>query len=410
MNPEDAARHAFSYLPPRSRVARPLRDLRERIARSEDVARLVAPSAGSRLEVVSDLKPEPRERGGFKLRRWYWSLQRREADGRFDALTLEHYAKRPEPAWHRFPRDPMLATDALPADATVLRYVPLRRLTFSSRERDGRPLIGKLKRGARFGEACERLATVAAAVQRADPGFDVAALHRVDERRGLYFQDLLPGRDLAGLLGPDNAVELLARLGALLAALHELPTTCAGPAKATTAGALETAARDAAWVAHAWPAMAEPVAGCLQVLRAHTPAETVPVFCHGDFACSQVLVDQRWSVVDFDRCVAADRHAELGRLLASLHYDPPALADDAGAPEPLQPAAVDALLDAYSERAGLRPDPARLAWHRAAAELGHLALRLCKDRAAETAMHAGLRRLQAACAVLDEQAVAGLAE
>lgn len=382
----------FAGLPASSRVARALRDLRTLVADSEAAARMVAPADGVRVEVVSEVKPDPRTRGGYKLRRFYWSVQRRDAERGFGALTLQHYAKAPAPTWHVFPHDPDLGLVRLPDDATVLRYVPLRRLTFRCDGPDGEPLIGKVKRPERFAEAYALLGTVADAARQAS--FGVAAPRGLVPVQGMYFQTALAGRDLASQLEPENAASMLTRAGAIHAELHAWPT--AGLPLSHPDAAWQAAQSDAAWVAHAAPDLAAVTAEVVARLEATRPGPAAVTFCHGDLACSQMLVDaSRWSMVDFDRCTAGDPYRELALFLASLRHDAPCFDPGLTDARPVPESAEVSYLDAYAAAAGATIDEPRLAWHRACAELHYLSLRLRKDRAPTSALGDGVARLEA---------------
>src|SRR5262249_16667475 len=106
----------------------------------------------------------------------------------------------------------------------VLRYVPLRRLTFRIAGRDDAqtPIIGKFKRRSRFKEAYDKLITVAHGAEHATATFSVAVPRGIDEAHCLYFQEAKPGENLAALLQQDNCGELLYRVGVVHRELHGL--------------------------------------------------------------------------------------------------------------------------------------------------------------------------------------------
>jgi aminoglycoside phosphotransferase (APT) family kinase protein len=345
--------------------------------------------------------------GGWRLDRFYWSLQRYGAV--FQALTLSHAAKSGETGWYGFPEDAYLKTMAAyfaapPEGLRVLRFVPLRRLTFRAVDAAGRPVIGKFKRASRFRQAYELLGRVADAVEAAAPGFRVSRPLAIDEARCLYFQSALPGADLADALAVDNCGPLLERVGGLLCDLHRMPAPAVPVAAAQAA--LDTLRRDVAWIGFMQPELAPWLGGTLAAMERAAPQVQGgdAVFCHGDFVCSQILMaGDGWSVTDFDLCHRGDPCRDLAILLASLPYDVPLLrhAAQRGRPEDeaLLASAAAACIAGYAARAGADFDGRRLAWQRIAAEIYYLGLMLKKDQFSEAvAAHRlrTIRRLEAA--------------
>ncbi len=369
---------------------------RASIATEARVAQLGAGATTIHAEIKALPGPE-----GWRLDRFYWSLQGRGAA--FQALTLSYAAKSGDTSWYQFPDDSYLETmggffAAPPQGLKVLRYVPLRRLTFRGADDAGKPVIGKFKRASRFRQAYELLGVVADAVDAAAPGFRVSRPLALDEARCLYFQSALPGDDLAQALTAENCVALLERVGALLRALHEVPVPAA-PAAAPE-GALETLRRDVAWIRFMQPDLAPWLEGTRLAMERAAPdvAGREALFCHGDFVCSQILMaDDGWSVTDFDLCHRGDPCRDLAILLASLPYDVPLLrraAQRGGSGDAaLLAAAARACIDGYAARAGGEFDPRRLAWHRIAAEIYYLGLMLKKDQFSESVATHRLRTI-----------------
>lgn len=352
----------------------------------------------------SELKCAPGPRG-WALERFYCSLQWREPrqPQPFQALTLSSSAKGEQIAWQAFPSDPRLPTlasyfapVAQPAglQIDVLRYVPLRRLTFRVSAASG-AVIGKFKRQSRLHETFGRLATITRAVQQAGASFLVAAPLAIDETRGLFFQQALPGQNLADLIDTKSLAGLLRQVGALHHELHELP---ANDLPGTLPdGALGGLQREIGWIACLRPGYARALAEIHGALLRHMPSPAAGDFCHGDFVCSQVLAGERWGVTDFDLAHRGDRYRELGMLLASLPHDLPLLS----AERPLAPAARAALLAqaehaylaGYREQLGHELDWPRLRWQRARAEVFYLALALKKDWPAARDCDATIERI-----------------
>lgn len=395
MNPGIGEARLFAFLP-FDHPLRPDIDRFEAELRPHHEAELFW-GAGSRI-LHTDLKAEPGLGGGWRVTELYWSLQRRVPGG-FEAGTLSYTAKSGHSTWLDYPADPRLPglAEYLAGGvaAEVLRYIPLRRITLRVREPSRRTVVAKLKRPSRFRDAWARLQRVQDRVAEANPEFRVPRALGVDEARCLYFQEALPGRNLAELLDADNAAGLLSRLGALHRQLHRL--SAAGlPPRAAAADAAEAQA-NAAWIGLMLPAFRERAAGLAARLRATTPQDAAPAFCHGDPDCGQVLVDSSaWSLLDFDACHAGDPYRDMAMLAASLDYHVPRMqawaeGDGAGAP------AVEQAARAYIEACfgGAAPDPARLAWHRACAEFHYLALVLKKDRYHPRAFARRWERLQA---------------
>jgi aminoglycoside phosphotransferase (APT) family kinase protein len=139
-------------------------------------------------------------------------------------------------------------------------------------------------------------------------------------------------------------------------------------------------------------------------LAAYSPPDDDPVFCHGDFVCSQMLVDPaRWSLLDFDLCRSGSRYRDLAILLASLPSDAgcfsAAMMDD-----PCLMAAESGFIAAYAAQSGLTINHQALTWHRICAELHYMMLMLKKNRFTQARFAGGLRRLRLLCTGLDRVA------
>jgi aminoglycoside phosphotransferase (APT) family kinase protein len=375
-------------------VAAELEPLLERVA-ADPVLRGEPLPGGARPAIRRELRAGPGEGGAPAIERFRWSAQWRDPGpaGRFHARTLLYERGRGEPATFDFPVDPRLRAAAA-ADSpltapgvAVLRYIPLRRITFRTGD-----VVGKMKRPSSLARAYARLTVAYAAARRAD--LAVPAPRALDTAHGVYYQAAVRGRPVAELLAPGNAERLLRALGTVWREVHELPFEGL-PARGPEA-LVETVARDAAWIAFAAPSHAAAVdrlASRIAAAVGEAAAGAEPCFCHGDPAIDQVLLDgDALAIVDFDDAAAGDPYADLGAQLASLPHDAPAVF----ASPALGARAVAAFLDGYRARSGRSIDGRRLRAHHARAELGLLASRVRKGRAGVSHVASEVARLSAA--------------
>src|SRR5262249_2211645 len=183
-------------------------------------------ASDERTIIHAEIKALPGPAYGWLLERFYWSCQYWDATRPlpFQALTLSYAAKTDQITWSAFPQDTYLKTMAAFFEEEhgphkgrseepridVLRYVPLRRLTFriTGRDEAQTPIIGKFMRRSKFQEAYDRLSTVAHGVEHATATFSVAVPRGIDEARCLYFQEAKPGENLAALLEQENVDKL----------------------------------------------------------------------------------------------------------------------------------------------------------------------------------------------------------
>ena len=298
------------------------------------------------------------------------------APGGFGGALL-HARAGEAPAVHAFPHDPRLPALAAPASplragAEVLRYVPLRRLTF----RDG-ALVGKFKRPSTLSGAYRRLVGAWRAARAGSAGFAVPRPAGLDAEHGVYLQAAAPGADAATLVDVASVERVMAAVGRVHHDVHALDVPDAP--RADDAALAEAVQRDLRWIAFNLPAAARDIARIAERVAARVPQPGERAFCHGDFVVSQLLLDgDRVTVLDFDLAALGDPCRDVAMLEASLAFDVPYLAA-AGEGEIAR--ARSAYLAAYEERAGAALDRERLAWHRAAAAIYHLAMRIRKGRA-----------------------------
>ncbi len=386
----------------------------------------LGPPAPADARIQAELKGVRQPDGRWTLERAYWSIQRRDAQAAFglSAYTLSADLRPPAAPrvdWLRLPNDPYLSEmagwlAAMPEGAAlqILRYVPLRRMTFRLRNADGRTGIGKFKRRSRYAQAYGLLGLIDEAMQRQcasgrssdrqTGGYLVSAPVALNPQRALYFQTCLPGEDLADRVTPDNAAGWLAGIARRHARLQQLdvPTL----ALRSIAHWQSQARTDLAWIAWMRPDLAEPLARLAEAVGRLPDADagTGDVdgqtgFCHGDFVCSQFLVPAvaastgvdevaaaDWSITDFDLAHRGDPLRDLAILLASLTHDVPALAADAVQARPrldheaLAQVCLEARAQATASSAqDARRDAQRLRWHRLCTEIYYLGLALKKD-------------------------------
>jgi Ser/Thr protein kinase RdoA (MazF antagonist) len=263
-------------------------------------------------------------------------------------------------------------------------------------------MVAKFKRRSRLAESYQRLAVVARAVAQAASSFGVAAPRGLDCERGVFFQSAQPGTDLTLLLDESNTEQHFTRLGAVHRELHEL-TIPDLPGQAVDL--IAELRRNTRWITFFRPDCRDLLEAAWELACRHapTPGPAELAVCHGDFVCSQVLVDgDNWTVTDFDACHRGDPYRDIAIFMASLSYDVP-LFRAPGVTAGFLESAIQAYLTGYEGRAGHQLDAARLLWHRLAAEVYYLALMFKKDWYEPTRFGRGLDRVGSLAASLAEQ-------
>ena len=401
----DGADAAFAFLDPVASLRPALQAMRDHLGRNHlflaigEQQALASPIRERRLATFAR-----DAQGNWRFKRIYLSYQPEGPLPRsgFRGHTFFYTPKRGELLDAPFPADPGLpsagrvvdgmehAAAAGGAPVEVLRYVPMRRLTL----RGGcdaagpGPDIVKVVEGKNAGPIAARIGAVSDAATWAGASFRVARVKECRPERGVFVQECLPGRPLAGEIGPDALEAPLRRIGAIHAEIHALHA--AGPHVGALKDPWPTVVERLDWLAFVRPAHAEVFRAVAARLETARPAPGEPVFCHGDFRCTQILADGgNWSVIDFDDAGYGDASLDVGRFLAFLKYDVPALA---GSPELLEQAAA-AYLDGYAGRAGRVPASGTLRWHRTSQEVLYLAQLVRRDLADEPAFAAGCAEL-----------------
>jgi len=357
--------------------------------------------SGSEASVRAEVLPRRASSGEIELGRCYWSVQWPDAANRygFTARTLHWDRRSREARVVDFPDEPVmdwlvgpegaLSSHGERANVRVLRYIPLRRVTFALEHASGLPprVIAKTKRRRSILRATRALLGVRRAVTRGDDTFRIPPPVGLDARRQLLYLAEVPGRSLSELLaaGQLDRGDALHRLGRVHRAVHELDVHRVPVWRhADWLAATATAADQIGMLV---PSVRGQVAAVVDRLGRTMPDDSDFVFCQGDFVPGQILCDPTgWTVLDFDDAHHADPHAEVAALTVALGWElthpSPADAD----------AARRAYLAGYCERTGRRLDPARWEWFVAVARVRYLARRLVKGRA----------RPGEAVAVLDE--------
>ena len=250
---------------------------------------------------------------------------------------------------------------------------------------DGNSAIGKIKRRSRYREAWTLLGVVHDAVTAAGSPFSVSRPLQLDDEHALYVQSALPGQDLATLITATSAEKLLERVGAIHASFHRIPPPRMLPVR-TSVDWLAAAAADIQMIALLSPRPFVESERVSAALQRHVPIGERFDFCHGDFVCSQLLLNgQQWSITDFDLCHVGDAYRELAMLIASFAHDLE------GSDTSLFTKMADSYLNGYAAESKQRLDERRLRWHRIVAELYHLALALRKGRYSEKTFDQGMR-------------------
>src|SRR5438105_5207968 len=208
----------------------------------------------------------------------------------FHAVSLFYSTKTGGLRYYVFPQDPHLPLIPSPESgnqADVLRYIPRRRLTFRMVRPNGAAVIGKCVRTREIAGLCARLNEVHLAVSRSASTFSVpAAIHR---DAGAFYQQLLPGRELTGILDQDNFPALFHTVGTIHRDLHGL--AIADAAIWDFEQFLREVQLAIRWISFFRPDRQAFLEQAGQLLWRQTPRVDLRqyVFCHGDFSCSQIL-------------------------------------------------------------------------------------------------------------------------
>ena len=338
--------------------------------------------------VRAELRPRRRAGGVVELQRFYWSVQRADpaAAMGFRARTLCDDRKLGTSSTYDFPDEPLmdwLNQDDGPllchgdqASVQILRYIPLRRVTFLLRDAPGLPerVIAKTKQQSGLLRASRALVAAHRAATRAAAGaLTVPEPVLLDTRRRVLYLEELPGSSLDEVLSQLGVAEGMSRLGTLHRQLQQLPVrglrACRGINDWLSAADLA-----ATHVGLLVPSTACRARSLYEELVGAAPRDGELLFCQGDFVPSQILCHSSgWSVVDLDDGHYGDPLAEVAALYAAL---PQELGLTGGTAE----LARQTYLEAYLRQAGQRLDTERWRWFLAIAQLLHLGHRAIKGR------------------------------
>ena len=363
---------------------RPLLE-RFRPAVEAEIERHADAAATVHAEVRADRAPD----GTVWLRRLYWSTQHHDpaAPYGFAARTL-HWAGEggADLQLHEFPHDPALTWldhDDGPLRrggeverVHVLRYIPLRRLTFRLHDAAGLPtrVIVKAKGTGGLNRAAVALLAVNRAAERR-PQVRVPALLRLEPPRHALYLEELPGEPLDRAASGLDLTDAMERLGTLHRDLQTLQPK--GFSRRGAADWLEESQQAAEQVAVLAPSVAGRARALHERLERTAPDEVAPMFCQGDFLPGQVLCHpDGWSVIDFDDSHYADPLSEVAGMYVGM-------ARELHLPAEHVELARRTYLEAYAARAGESIDRDRWRWFLLLLQLTQLGKRLTKGRIAE---------------------------
>lgn len=349
----------------------------------------IQPSDGADAHVHTELRVRRGRDGGAGLMRFYWSRQvtDRNAPWGFAARTIYCDKRDPTPRVHEFPSEPALTMltdengplrdDGLPRNAQVLRYIPLRRVTFRLRDGAGLPpsVIAKAKRPSGLERAVTAFrAAHLAAARRGAGALSVPRLLGHDSHRGVLYLEELPGQALDVALHRLDVAEAMQRLGESHRDLQELEVEGNLPRKGT-ADWLADAQHAATQIGLFVPSLAAAAEAVHDTLVRTAPDDGRLLYCQGDFLPGQILCDEaRWSIIDLDDSRYADPLSDVAALYAALPREH-------GVPSDRLEEAQQTYLDSYARRSGEPIDQDRWRWFLSLTRLTLLAKRLVKGRA-----------------------------
>lgn len=353
------------------------------------------------LSVKTDLKIRVTTTGRIRVRRFYWSLQRRAVSAktngtRFYARTLilepEH-----TPLWLDFPEDPRLpGASALlngAADCEVLHYVPLRRLTVIKRGADEDATVFKFKREGRAQEAASRLKRINEAHTSTHTCYSLPIDLGCCSESGALRQTFCPGKSLIHLAQTSASQLISEQLGRVLASFHNVPIANLPIKKSDDLSDLNDTIRQ---LTAYWPAAADRINRCYDWIVRNKRHEHDITLCHGDLSLENLLVENgQWSLIDLDLAHLGDPVQDLAQLLVQLDAIAAEFSDKSFIPRP-------GFLTGYlSERPESIP-PRSLRWHCCRAELEHLQVAFRKNIGNSLSREASLARAERHCLGIDQ--------
>ena len=296
---------------------------------------------------------------------------------------------------YEFPHDPKLThlADFIFSQGNtgvrVLRYVPLRRVTFLKPGLEGSPdLIGKLKKTNRAKDGYLRLSNMN--ILSSNFSFSVPKAVSIDTNQAIFYQSFAPGTEVTHLLNDKNYLELMTEIGNLHGELGNSPT--AESNRWDRDGVKDNLWHDLDEIEFYLPETTVFIEKLRVWLknRQQKLTQVSDTFCHGDFACPQILrAEIGWSVVDFDLAGMGNPYQDMAMFMVSLSYDVPIFQER----QELLKSAQTAYLEGYQNRHALPIDMETLVWYLVCAEIYYVVLILKKDRYTQAAYDAAQNRL-----------------
>lgn len=357
---------------------------------------------GVKPTIHTELRADRLPNGDVEFRRFYWSAQHADplSPLGFGGRMVYRDAKMaPEPQTFVFPSEPAmpwlddddgpLRTDGNAARIEVLRYIPLRRLTFRLHDGAGLPprVIAKVKRTGGLNRASTAFQAVHEAADRSPSStITVPRLLRLDTKRHVAYLEHLPGEPLNVALGQLDLTSAMEQLGDLHRELQELEVRGL-PKRVGTADWLQDAHHAATQIGLFVPSAARHAESVYAELARSAPEDGRMLYCQGDFLPGQILCDPSgWSVIDLDDSRYADPLSEVAAMYAAMPRElalPPAQTE----------LARSTYLEAYARRAGEPIDLGRWNWFQVLLEFRELGKRVIKGRATAHEVASGLERL-----------------
>jgi aminoglycoside phosphotransferase len=351
--------------------------------------------------VHAELRAARTGAGDAVLDRFYWSSQR--VDGTapfgFGARTLHRDGSSEVVRVHEFPSDPALTwldgpdgplrRRGRPEHVDVLRYIPLRRVTFRLHDGPGLPdrVIVKAKGAGGLTRAAVAFLAVNRATARRTTSTRVPRVLRLEPPRHALYLEELPGEPLPGAIARLDVADAMEQLATVHRDLHGLAVK--GLPVRRTGDWLHESRRAAEGIGLFAPSVAGRARAVHAELARTAPDEGRLSFCQGDFLPGQVLChDEGWSVIDFDDSHYADPLAEVAGMYVGLSRE-------LGLAPEVAEHARRTYLEAYVARAGEPFDRSRWQWYLVLVRLTQLAKRLRKGRVAPGEVTAVLDRLDA---------------